>query len=220
MLSWLLLGEALAKKDGSCWVPGKLPYIGLTEFEFTSQADAQEEEARRAQTEMRAAQQMGPVVYVRIGRVTIDAASGRFHTLVVTDAAGREVVRRDGDGVPDAPAGLYKHWHSSILAILPRDVPFPIHVYAVDKIVSHRCGWLVHSDGSVEPDSGPPTAAGEAPADRMLREAQQAQSPACDAGCKTACVGGTVPCGDVCIAADAACSSPPGAACTLERVCR
>jgi hypothetical protein len=151
-----LIGIGFAKApraDGdACWAKGNgAAFVGQTELLFLTKAAMEERERESAAAELRSPE---PVPFAggliaRIGRSDIDHALGRNHTLIALGADGAELVRLDGDGVPDTPSGLYKYWHSSVVAPVPATAVFPLRVAVADKLFANRCEWTVGADGSV-----------------------------------------------------------------------
>jgi hypothetical protein len=163
LVAWLFLlfsPMAEAKAPQGCWVPGRVPYVGRTDITFMTGPDAAADEAKRAAVEMRDPMPTPPGgwVFVKIARADIDAAAARNHTVVVA-ANGREVLRVEGDqhGIPEGPYTPARYW-TSFMSVPIKSAEFPLTVYAIDKIMAHRCAWELSADGDVAflKSGGPP----------------------------------------------------------------
>lgn len=158
---WMLIASAEA--GTACWVPNPLAWVGRTELRMLTAEQA----AAQAAVEMR---EPAPIprhgyVLLTIGRRTLDGAIESAHELVIA-SDGAEVVRVAGDpgpgGVPSPIPGRYAWWASALSAAVPDGVTFPIVVYAIDKVMGHRCAWSVSDRGKARRlrDGGPDLAIG------------------------------------------------------------
>lgn len=161
---WMLLGAG-AWAGTACWVPNPTFSVGVTELGAITAEQARRNEEARAANEMRQPDltliPRNGYVLLRIGRNTLGLAEESGHELVIA-SNGVEVARVAGDtgpgGVPSAPAGRYSLWTSVLSVAVPDDAVFPIVVYAIDKVVTHRCAWSVDERGRVRRfrKGGPP----------------------------------------------------------------
>lgn len=133
---------ALAPPDRSppCEVMG-----GETRVVWMSRADIDARERELADLELRAptpSPVKDGILFVSIERLTYDAANAKFQTVVITDAAGAEVLRKSFDhDSADDHSRFDDRWHNTMAVPVDVSVPTPARVHVVDALLKTRCSW-------------------------------------------------------------------------------
>lgn len=145
---WIVSG-VLVNNAAGVEPPGHSPPCevlgGQTTVWWMSRADIDARERELAELELRAptpSPVKEGILFVTVDRLTYEAADGQYQTLIVTDTAGVEVLRKKfAPDSPDDRSRLTNLWRNTVAAPVEIVVPTPARVHVADTLLKTRCSW-------------------------------------------------------------------------------
>lgn len=131
----------------ACWVPNTKAVSGKTQLEITWAEDEADRVGQPADPGPGGAQRSS--VRIELERDSADSVRGEHH-VVILEKDGVEVTRVQAYNIVSSPSPSEERWGNTAVLYLPEEVTPPFVVHADDRVLSHRCSWVVDAMGKIK----------------------------------------------------------------------